>query len=109
MSKPKRLSPHLSRSSRSPHRKRSSSRSSQSSSIVRIPLKKGDLTKYGYAVSKSPVARHRALSKSIKNSRSKSLKVFRKLNALAILQKNTSPRNARVFNADKAWVKKTYM
>jgi hypothetical protein len=74
---------------------------------VRIgPLRKGTLSKYGYSTSKSAQARHTALSKAVKAD--SALSVFRKLNAVMVLTKNTSPTASAKFRADRNWVKKKY-
>ena len=84
--------------SRSPQRK--------SRSPVRIPLKKGELRKYGYS-SKSPKSeRQRSLERATEEYGP--LSVFRKLNALATMNKNRNPELAAKFIQDRNWVKRTY-
>lgn len=72
---------------------------------VRIPIKKsGDLTRHGYAA-KLPAAQRRvALAAAVRVLGR--TPVIRKLNALAIVNKNRSPRLAAIFRRDMAWVQK---
>jgi hypothetical protein len=70
-------------------------------------LKKGDLTKRGYSVSKGKTARHKALRKTVRALGA--LSTFRKLNAIGTLTKRTSKGKSRTFKADRNWVKKTFM
>jgi len=96
--------------SRSPRSaKRRTPRRSRSQSPVRIPLTKGSLGEYGYAhiTEMSPAARHRALAAAIYDENP--LSVFRKLNALFVMNRNRHPETAAVFEADRDWVKRTYM
>jgi len=71
------------------------------------PLRKGSLSRHGYGTSKSASARHRALAKAVKAEGA--LAVFRKLNAVMVLNKNTNPSVSAKFKADRNWVKRTYM
>lgn len=71
------------------------------------PLKKDELKNLGYSTSKSAVSRHRALNKSVKKYGA--LKTFRKLNAVATLNKNRAPSVSKVFLRDREWVKRTHM
>jgi hypothetical protein len=66
-------------------------------------LKKGDLTKYGYHADLSESARHEALKKA--RSEFSSLSLFRKLNAVYVLNKNRDKKRAATFKADANWVK----
>lgn len=90
-------------------RSRSPRRRSRSRSPVRIHLTKGSLGEYGYThVSEmSSTARRRALAAAIRDE--SALSVFRKLNALSVLNKNKHPEIADIFESDKQWVKRTYM
>ena len=66
------------------------------------PLKKGTLRNFGYGSDKSPSLRRASLrraSKSLGRNR-----VIRKLNAVAVLTKNTAPKKSRIFRADMRWV-----
>jgi len=66
-------------------------------------LKKGDLTKYGYHADLSEAARHEALAKAL--SEYTPLTLFKKLNAVYILNKNRDKKRANIFKADAKWVK----
>jgi hypothetical protein len=68
-------------------------------------LKKGDLTKYGYHADLSESARHEALKKA--RSEFSSLSLFRKLNAVYILNKNRDKKRAATFKADAKWIIKS--
>ena len=63
-------------------------------------------TLYPYSVKDATKDREADLRSAVR--REGALAVFRKLNAVAILQKNTSPTNSRKFIRDKNFVKKTY-
>ena len=69
------------------------------------PLRKGELTKYGYKnVSELSVAdRHAALEKAI--AEYGSLGVWRKLNAVAVYTKRTLPHISKIFKADMDWIR----
>jgi hypothetical protein len=71
------------------------------------PLKKGDLSQYGYASDKKAEERHKALKKASKKFGSTS--VFRKLNALYVYNKNKSPERANTFKSDRDFVKANLM
>jgi hypothetical protein len=66
-------------------------------------LRKGHLTKYGYHADLSESARHEALKKA--RSEYSSLSLFRKLNAVYVLNKNRDKKRAATFKADANWVK----
>jgi hypothetical protein len=66
-------------------------------------LKKGHLTKYGYHADLSQSARHEALKKAL--GEYSSLSLFRKLNAVYVLNKNRDKKRAATFKADANWVK----
>ena len=72
------------------------------------PLRKGELTKYGYAhVTKlSSAERHIALRKAINEYGS--LTTWRKLNAVAVYTRYTAPQSSAVFKQDMDWIRKTY-
>lgn len=69
-------------------------------------LVKGELKQFGYAASGTVRSRHIALGKAIKEYGQ--LSVFRKLNALAVLNKNRAPSTAAIFRADTNWIKEKY-
>ncbi len=72
---------------------------------VRIPItEKGSLVKYGYSTSKSAASRHTALDKAVKAT--SNVTVRRKLNAVAVLTKNTRPYRSSIFRADANYLKK---
>jgi hypothetical protein len=68
-------------------------------------LRKGDLAKFGYknVVSLSVTTRHTALTKAIEVYGS--LTVWRKLNAVAVYTRRTSPGTSAVFKADMDWIR----
>jgi hypothetical protein len=72
------------------------------------PLRKGDLTLFGYdnVVSMSEGRRHLALAAAVRKYGP--LTVWRKLNAVFIYTKNTSPASSRVFKADRDWIKSRF-
>ena len=64
-------------------------------------LKKGDLTQFGYS-SKSPErSRHSAIKKAVKESGA--VTIERKLNALAVYNKNTNPKLSKEFKQDSLY------
>jgi hypothetical protein len=65
-------------------------------------LKKGALSRYGYGTSKSARSRHIALNAAAKHDGP--LTVYRRLNALAVYTKRTSPTTAKVALADRAYI-----
>lgn len=74
---------------------------------VRIgPLKKGSLM--GYRTKDSQARRRQILSMVIR-LKEKPLSTFRKLGALMVLTKRTSPKASSVFRRNRNWVKKTFM
>ncbi len=66
-------------------------------------LKKGLLTKHGYHADLSETARHEALQRAL--GEYSSLSLFRKLNAVYVLNKNRDKKRAAIFKADAKWVK----
>jgi hypothetical protein len=73
------------------------------------PLKKGDLKKFGYDNVKNMSAseRHAALSKAVASGNP--LSIFRKLNALSIYLRKSSPAASAIFLMDRNWVREQYM
>lgn len=65
-------------------------------------LKKGALSRYGYATSKSVRSRHIALNAAAKHDGP--LAVYRRLNALAVYTKRTAPTTAKAALADRAYI-----
>ena len=78
---------------------------------MKIPIRSNSkLSIHGYSDvrEKSPLARHRALSKVIKAGEPP-LGLFRRLNVLMILFKKTDPKLSKIFKKDRDWVKEKYM
>lgn len=73
-------------------------RSRRRSRRVIPKLKKGSLTRYGYSVHKSQKSRHRSLKKALNKYGYSSL--VKKLNAVKLLSKNTSPSNSKIYGKD---------
>jgi hypothetical protein len=71
-------------------------------------LRKGDLTQFGYTdvTSMSEGRRHLALAKAVRTYGA--LSIWRKLNAVYVYTRNTSPASSRIFKADRDWIKATY-
>lgn len=72
------------------------------------PLRKGDLAQFGYVrvASMSVADRHVALKKAIVEYGS--LTVWRKLNAVYVYTRRTSPSNSRIFKEDMDWIRSVY-
>lgn len=70
-------------------------------------MRKGELTQFGYHLSSNATDRRKALTKAIK--RYDALSVFRKINAISILQKNTNPTYSNKARADANWISKNYL
>jgi hypothetical protein len=73
---------------------------------VRIPLKKGLLTRVGYSSSRPPRTRRRAITRAVKKYGP--LSTLRKLNAVRVLTRRRSPRKSRIFKDDVQYVQKKY-
>lgn len=72
------------------------------------PLRKGELTKYGYIhVTKLPVADRRAALRRAVHEYG-SLTTWRKLNAVAVYTRYAAPESSAVFKQDMDWIRKTY-
>jgi hypothetical protein len=69
-------------------------------------LEEGDLFKFGYehVVKMSAKDRHTALAAAIREYGW--LTVFRKLNALSVLTRNTAPDSSAIFLRDRNWVRR---
>lgn len=79
----------------------------KSKSKVRIgPLRQGTLRQFGYSTSSSERSRHIALAKAVKSEGY--LPIYRKLNAVYVLQRNTSPSKSKLFKRDRDWLKKKF-
>ncbi len=72
------------------------------------PLRKGELAVFGYThVTTLPVSERRsALKKAVKEYGS--LTVWRKLNAIHIYTRRTSPTSSKIFKEDMNWIKSTF-
>jgi len=86
--------------------KRSYKKSRSRSKNVIGPLNKNKLRQYGYSTSLPVSERRASLRKAVKAYGW--LSVFRKLNAVATLNKNRSPTSSKKFLADRNWIKKTF-
>jgi hypothetical protein len=75
-------------------------------SIVEVPLKKGELTKFGYHSSYPKTVRRDALKKAA--SAYGPLSLYHKLDAVAKLSSRQAPLAAEVFARDRDWVRRTY-
>ena len=70
------------------------------------PLKKGLMKKVGYSVTAKASTRRRAVDKAVKKYGK--LSTLRKLNAVAVYTRRTSPVKSRKFKADVKYVQKKY-
>jgi hypothetical protein len=70
------------------------------------PLKKGELTKYGYNAHLNREKRHAALKKAI--AAYGALDVYHKLDAITKLTLHTAPDAHKVFETDRKWVQTNY-
>jgi hypothetical protein len=69
-------------------------------------LEKGTLIKYGYHADISENDRHQALSRALADGL-KPLSLYRKLNALYVLNKNQNRALAKLYRKDANWIKDT--
>jgi hypothetical protein len=67
-------------------------------------LQEGELSGVGYSFHSSKLSRHRALNKATRKYGA--LSVYRKLNAIAVLTKNTSRKTAKRAKSDRNWIGK---
>lgn len=70
------------------------------------PLRKGELSKYGYSYKLPEPERRMALQKAIQEFGA--LSTYRKLNAVSKLTTITNPKASSSFAADRNWIRKTY-
>jgi len=72
------------------------------------PLRKGDLSRFGYdhVTSMSEGRRHLALASAVRAYGS--LTVWRKLNAIYVYTRNTSPASSAILKADRDWINAHY-
>ena len=103
---PSRVQPKAPKKSKSPSpvKPKAPKKSIQKSrSPVRIHLEKGRLRKYDYSIKNSEESRHLSLERA--SNEYGALSVFRKLNALATLNKNRNLELHTKFKNDRDWVK----
>lgn len=72
------------------------------------PLRSGDLARFGYehVTALSEGKRHLALAAAVKEYGA--LTVWRKLNAVYVYTRRSSPASSRTFKADRDWIKAHY-
>ena len=70
------------------------------------PLRKGEMTKFGYSSKKGEEARHDALKKAV--AELGPLGTYRKLDAVAKLSVRIAPDASRIFAADRDWVERKF-
>ena len=72
------------------------------------PLKKGELSKYGYTQVKklSKIKRHRYLNSAVKEYGTP--RILKKLGAVKTYQKNKSPEVSRILYDNMKWIRKKY-
>lgn len=92
---------------RSLKRKSPKSLKRRSRSRVRIPVRKGQLSKHGYGIHNLQKSRRRSLERAAKAEGP--LSVFKKLNVLVTFNKNAHPDLAKKFKKDRDWVKKNFL
>jgi hypothetical protein len=69
-------------------------------------LKPGLMKAVGYSASKPTTARRKAVDRAVK--RYGKLSTLRKLNAVAVYTRRTSPKKSRTFKSDVKYVQKKY-
>lgn len=70
------------------------------------PLRKGELTKYGYSMLKSEEERHSALRKAVEKYGP--VGVYRKLDAVSKLTFRSIPQASKIYTKDRNWVKEKF-
>ena len=73
---------------------------------VKISVRKGTLTRFGYHINNSERSRHIALNKAVRSEGY--LPIFRKLNALAIFRKNKKGVEYRNLKNDMKYLNSKY-
>ena len=71
------------------------------------PLKKGELSRFGYSYKNPESARHSSIRYAIKELGA--LNLYRKLDAVAKLTVLTSPKASQTFAADRDWIRAHYV
>ena len=66
------------------------------------PLKKGNLSKYGYSTAKSARSRHTALNAAVKYDGA--LPTYHRLNALSIYTRRSAPATSKAALADRNYI-----
>ena len=69
-------------------------------------FEKGQLKKHGYVYTRTTEDRHESLTKAVKDFGARN--VYRKLKLLIKLSRQSVPNAARVFKADKEWIRQKY-
>ncbi len=69
-------------------------------------LKPGKMAAVGYTVTAAPASRHKSVDKAVKKYGK--LSTLRKLNAVAVYTRRTSPKKSRTFKSDVKYVQKKY-
>ena len=70
------------------------------------PLKEGKLTSLGYDVASKASTRRRAVDRAV--AKYGKLSALRKLNAVAVYTRRTSPKKSKTFKSDVRYVQKRY-
>jgi hypothetical protein len=70
------------------------------------PLRKGELSKYGYSYKLPETQRRSALQSAVQEYGA--LSTYRKLNAVAKLSSTANPKASSAFASDRNWIRKTY-
>jgi hypothetical protein len=70
------------------------------------PLRKGELSKYGYSYKLPESERRESLQKAVQVYGP--LSTYRKLNAVAKLSTRTNPAASLAFSRDRNWIRNTY-
>ena len=70
------------------------------------PLKKGKLSSLGYDVTEKSSRRHRAIDTAV--GKYGKLSTLRKLNAVRVYTRRTSPKKSKTFKSDVRYVQKKY-
>jgi hypothetical protein len=71
-------------------------------------LKAGELSRFGYDHVVSMTARQRQVALRKAQAEYGSLSLFRKLNALYVYTRNSSPASSAIFLMDRNWVRSTF-
>jgi hypothetical protein len=69
-------------------------------------LKEGDLSSLGYSVGQKASTRRRAVDRAV--AKYGKLSALRKLNAVAVYTRRTSPKKSKTFKSDVRYVQKRY-